>query len=109
MPRILTLLFCILLIAGCNDKQSQPANIKEDTSIKTAMEQLSPEDRELAQQQRVCPVTDKELGSMGAPIKVIVKDKPIFICCKGCEAAVKEKPDLYIQKVDELKANVGRR
>lgn len=35
--------------------------------------------------QAICPVTGKELGSMGDPIKVKVgKEEHAFLCCKGC-------------------------
>ncbi|WP_417849338.1 hypothetical protein [Thalassoglobus sp.] len=36
--------------------------------------------------QKICPVTGKKLGSMGAPIKVAVGEQKeeIFLCCKGC-------------------------
>ena len=34
--------------------------------------------------QKICPVSGKPLGSMGAPTKVKVGDEEIFICCQGC-------------------------
>lgn len=35
--------------------------------------------------QGICPVTGKELGSMGDPVKVQVgEDQHAFLCCKGC-------------------------
>ena len=38
----------------------------------------------LIARQKVCPVMDGPLGGMGNPIKVMVGDKPIFLCCRGC-------------------------
>jgi len=37
-----------------------------------------------ASAQAICPVTGKELGSMGEPIKVKVGEEVAFLCCKGC-------------------------
>ncbi len=34
--------------------------------------------------QGICPVTGKELGSMGEPVKVKVGEEVAFLCCKGC-------------------------
>lgn len=61
-----------------------------------ALSKLSPEDRALAESQRICPVTKMPLGSMGAPPKVDVNGKVIFICCKGCEGRLLKDPDTYL-------------
>ena len=62
-------------------------------------EKLSAEDQALADAQKVCPVSDEELGGMGLPVKLIVKGEPIFICCKGCEKKINADPDKYLAKV----------
>ena len=49
--------------------------------------------------QRTCPVTGEELGSMGDPISVTVKDETIFVCCQGCVKKVQQNPDKYLAKV----------
>ena len=49
--------------------------------------------------QKVCPVMDEPLGSMGAPIKVLVGDKPIFLCCKGCTKKVTADPAKYLTMI----------
>ena len=61
-----------------------------------ALSKLSPEDRALAESQRICPVTKMPLGSMGAPPKVDVNGRAVFICCKGCEARLLKDPDTYL-------------
>jgi len=38
----------------------------------------------LAKAQRICPVTGKELTSMGGPFKAEVDGQTVFLCCKGC-------------------------
>ncbi len=57
-----------------------------------ALSKLSPEDRRLAEQQEVCPVTDLPLGSMGTPKKVMVEGVPVFICCEGCRKKLLAEP-----------------
>jgi Cu(I)/Ag(I) efflux system membrane fusion protein len=46
--------------------------------------ELSPEDRQLALEQRTCPVSNDLLGGMGTPVKVVVNGKAFFICCESC-------------------------
>ena len=49
--------------------------------------------------QKVCPVMDEPLGSMGMPIKVMVGDKPIYLCCKGCIKKIQAEPAKYLAMV----------
>ncbi len=64
-----------------------------------AFSKLSPEDRALAEQQGVCPVTDMPLGSMGTPIKVTVNGRPVFICCEGCRESLLAEPAKHLAKL----------
>ncbi|MFB2351670.1 hypothetical protein, partial [Priestia megaterium] len=54
------------------------------------------EDAALIAAQKKCPVMDESLGSMGNPIKVMVGDKPIFLCCKGCVKKIQAEPAKYL-------------
>lgn len=45
---------------------------------------LSKTERFLAQAQQMCPVTGKDLTSMGGPIKAEVEGQATFLCCRGC-------------------------
>ncbi len=67
---------------------------------------LSAEDRPLAEAQGYCAVTGEPLGSMGPPLKLMVNDQPVFVCCKGCEKKATSHPDQTLAKVAELKAKV---
>jgi RND family efflux transporter MFP subunit len=78
---------------------------KAQERILKSLAQLSPSDRSLAEAQKICPVTDEPLGSMGVPIKVMIKDQPVFVCCKGCDEEALEKPDETLKKVDQFKKN----
>jgi membrane fusion protein, copper/silver efflux system len=64
----------------------------------TAPGSLSPEDRLLAERQRVCPVTKKPLDSMGGPVRVVVNGRVVFLCCDGCEDSLREQPEKYLPR-----------
>jgi hypothetical protein len=57
---------------------------------------LSKEDQALALAQRICPVTQKPLDSMGGPVLVTVKGQKVFVCCRGCEQPLLASPDKYL-------------
>jgi len=76
----------------------------ESTDVEKALAKLSAEDRALAEKQKVCPVSDEPLGSMGVPPKAVVKDKAgtshtVFLCCAGCEEELQKDPDKYLKKI----------
>ena len=58
-------------------------------------------DKELIAKQKTCPVTDEPLGSMGKPVKVVVKGRRVFLCCAGCKKKLLANPDKYLKKLDE--------
>jgi hypothetical protein len=97
----------LLVAAGCNETKPtadrNPAASGEDAKIRASLDKLSPEDRALAEAQKTCPVTDQPLGSMGVPIKVMVKDQPVFVCCSSCPKEAAKDPDKTLRKVAELK------
>jgi len=95
----------LLIAAGCAQESSQPPQDKE-AKIKASLDKLDPADRELAEEQRYCAVeTEKRLGSMNTPIKLMVKDQPVFLCCKGCEKRALEAPDKTLETVKKLKSH----
>ena len=106
MSRFLGIAVVLALIAGCNDT-SKPAPIAPDSAaekIKLNLAKLSPEDRAIAEQQKFCAVeTDNRLGSMGVPIKVMVKGEPVFLCCKGCNEEATKDPEKTLAAVKRLK------
>ena len=71
---------------------------------------LSAEDLALVVEQKLCPISGEPLGGeMGTPIKLTIKGKPVFICCKSCEKAALKDPDKTLQKVEELKKGDGKK
>ena len=104
-----------LLLTGCGSAQNgtptAAPNARHGDDVdkeeqKTAFAKLSDEDRPLAEAQGYCAVAGKPLGSMGPPIKLLVKDQAVFLCCKGCENKAKSNPDKTLAKVAELKTRV---
>ncbi len=76
-----------------------------DATIDLALAKLSPEDRKLAASQKFCPVlTESRLGSMGVPVKVMVNDQPVFVCCNTCTKSVAKEADATLKKVAELRS-----
>jgi YHS domain-containing protein len=56
-------------------------------------------DAEAIARQRVCPVMDEPLGGMGQPLKVMIGDKPVYLCCKGCVKKIEAEPLKYLELV----------
>jgi hypothetical protein len=71
-----------------------------DEDVIAGLSELSDADRTEALAQKVCPVTDKQLGSMGPPPQVTVKGREVFLCCGACEDAIKSNPDEYLAKLN---------
>jgi hypothetical protein len=53
-----------------------------------------------AMMQRVCPVTGFHLGSMGVPVKMTLRGKTLFLCCKGCIAKARRSPVDTLKKLE---------
>ncbi len=109
----------LVLFAGCGDKPREPAHqttpqttpatttppaatseeattFEEAAEIEKALAQLSPEDRKRAELQKICPVAQEPLGSMGKPELVEVNGQKVFICCEGCRKPLLAKPAKYL-------------
>jgi hypothetical protein len=80
-------------VAGSAADQSDAAMIEASLASLTAA------DREAALKQKICPVSEAALGSMGAPIKVSVAGQEVFICCEGCEDPLKAEPSKHLAKI----------
>jgi hypothetical protein len=100
-----------LALAGCGDHSAPAPRAADKTGddaaeakVQAALAKLPAEDRKLAEEQKFCAVlNDNRLGSMGTPVKVLVKGEPVFLCCEGCEKKALADPDKTLAKVGELK------
>ncbi|MBY0525037.1 MAG: hypothetical protein K2R98_16650 [Gemmataceae bacterium] len=110
MHRSLLLGLSVLLAtAGCagsgNNPGSEPSppGVSVDDKIKNNLDKLDPKDRDAALAQRFCAVeSDHRLGSMGVPVKIAVKDKEVFICCKACVKKAHADPEATLKKAEQL-------
>ncbi len=85
---------------GSHDHGDHDGDNMEHEADAEALGTLSAEDQMLVVRQKICPVTEAALGSMGAPIKVRVKDRDVFICCEGCRDELLENADQYLAKLN---------
>jgi membrane fusion protein, copper/silver efflux system len=65
------------------------------------IQELPEADRKPALVQRICPVTGQQLGSMGVPVKITLRGKPVYLCCKGCMGKALRNPDEMLKKLAE--------
>ena len=107
-----------LAIVGCGDRATDQKPIaapptvtqaesaegdSEEAEIREALAKLSPEDRAAAEKQKFCVIEDdSRLGAMGTPIKLDVKGRTVFICCKGCQRPALADPDKTLAQLDKL-------
>jgi len=72
--------------------------------IREGLAKLTPEERKLAEAQRLCPILGKPLGIMGMPLKVdLGKGRSVFVCCKGCPDRAQKDAEGTLRKVEEFK------
>jgi len=62
---------------------------------------LTPADREGIARQRICPVMEAGFDH-GDPIKLMIGNQVLYVCCQDCVAAVKKDPQGYLQKVARM-------
>jgi hypothetical protein len=85
--------------AGTEKSGTMESAAKSDSENLEGLAELSPEDRAAAEAQRVCPVSGETLGAMGKPVKITVNGREVFLCCSGCEDAIRKSPDKYLAKL----------
>ncbi|HZV04327.1 MAG TPA: lactonase family protein [Gemmataceae bacterium] len=100
---LLPAIVLLFIASGCGENNSSGPD--KEAKIKASLDKLDPADRTLAEEQKYCAVeTENRLGKMGKPIKIMVKDQPVFLCCKGCEERALADPDATLATVAKLKA-----
>lgn len=94
---------------GCIDdaKDGGAATVKLTQKLKEASAELAKlpaAERAAAEAQKYCAINTKGLlGSMGAPIKLELDGKPVYLCCSGCTKKAQADPATTLAKVEELK------
>lgn len=95
-------------LTGCATEEAVETEPAVETAAQTdvppevaaELANLPEEDRQLAAKQRICPVADGLLGSMGTPKKLTVEGREVFICCESCEEELRSDPEKYFAKID---------
>ncbi len=87
----------LAMVYGGAQTESNPSSATSNLSVSVV--RATPADASLIATQKTCPVMDEPLGSMGGPVKLMVGDKPVFLCCRGCIKKVEAEPAKYLAKV----------
>jgi Cu(I)/Ag(I) efflux system membrane fusion protein len=111
-----TLLVLVCGATGCNSRGSDnvPAATTEHLTVadtnhtadelakaKAVLAKLPPEEALAAEKQRICPVSEELLGSMGVPVKVALGDTVVWICCEGCRDKLTASPGPYLSRLKQ--------
>lgn len=83
--------------------QDAEAMKKAELKITETLKSLSAEDQKLVAAQRFCPMmTYSRLGAMGAPIKLTIAGKPVFVCCDSCKEDAVKGADATVKTTQKL-------
>ncbi|MCX7423939.1 MAG: hypothetical protein NT013_31025 [Planctomycetia bacterium] len=94
---IQTLILSLEIISlGCSSSSTQPvvpSEASQEAAIEQSINRLPEDDRTAAKRQRFCAVMEKErLGQRDTPIKVVIGERSVFVCCDGCVSDAKQNP-----------------
>jgi hypothetical protein len=85
--------------------KSTSTSQKEEERVRAGLAKLSAVDRRLAEAQQFCAIQgSNRLGSMGPPVKIMIQDQPIFLCCDGCRKEALDNPPRTLAAAEKLKA-----
>lgn len=97
-----------LCCKGCVEdaQKGGAATVKTVMKLRDAAAELAKlpmEERMAIEAQKYCAINTKGLlGSMGAPIKLEVDGKPVYLCCGGCTKKAQADPAGTLAKAQEL-------
>lgn len=84
-----------------------PSSAEEvEKEVAASLANLGPSERQAAEAQRFCAVqAGIRLGSMGTPVKAMVQDQPVFLCCKGCLERAQSNAAQTLETARKLRAS----
>jgi hypothetical protein len=99
-----------VVLSGCTpDAKPKPGADNKDDKVQGNLALLGDADAKAAAEQKYCAIeTDNRLGLMGAPLKVMAKGEPVFVCCSHCVKKVEDNPDKALATAKELKAKAAK-
>ncbi len=95
-------------LAGLPNRESPRARFSQAFALPrppVAVAAATAFDRAAVARQRTCPVMDSPLGEHGTPIKLLVGNQTIYVCCQGCIKKVQADPRMYVAKVARVAAS----
>jgi hypothetical protein len=93
--------------SGSTVRPSTPED--SEATMTQALARLSADDRKIAEKQQFCPIlSENKLGAMGVPVKVMLDNQPVFLCCDGCKKQAQDHPQETLAKVQKLKEGKSR-
>ena len=84
--------FCCKGCVGRFEKARETYFAKIDQEIVKSQRDLYP--------LKECLVSGRKLGSMGAPIEMVVGNRLFLLCCAGCKSKLQKDPAGYFKKLD---------
>jgi YHS domain-containing protein len=87
--------------------EGEPAAEGLSAEVAEALAAFTPVEREAVLAQKICPVTEEELGSMGPPIPVEIDGKTYYVCCEACIDGLKEEPEKYLANLPGAQADAA--
>jgi hypothetical protein len=94
-----------IFLVGCGHSEQQG---DDEASIQANLAKLDKDDRADAELQKYCCIhRDHRLGSMGVPVKIMLKNQDGeevtgYLCCKSCEKAARKSEAATAAVVQEL-------
>jgi len=94
---------------GCIDAAKEGgkktlATVKKLTKASANLAKLPAKERAEVEAQKYCAIANKNLlGLMGAPIRLELDGKPVYVCCKGCVKKAKADPAAALAKAEALR------
>jgi hypothetical protein len=87
---------------------ARPSMMRDEADkVQAVLAKLTPQDRQMVEAQGYCPVLpDNRLGSMGQPVKVLVKAQPVFLCCTTCVNKALSDGSKTLAKAEEARERV---
>jgi YHS domain-containing protein len=80
------------------------ATTKKLTKVSATLAKLPPDERMAIEAQKYCAVQPKNfLGPMGAPVKLQIEGKTVYVCCNGCKKGAQANPTATLSMVEKLK------
>lgn len=79
-----------------------PRELGAKAKMQVAEATIGKDDKAAIERQKICPVSGEKLGGMGDAVKLLVDGHPVYLCCQGCVAKVKQDPETYLRKAMEL-------